>query len=313
MNHSTNNPNKSQENQECGLIQHYPHDKEHPFTMISNALIRDEKLSPNCRWMLIYLLSNKPGWKISPKQIHNHVNKHRYCGRNMVYKWINEACEFGYMKKEEYKVGNLIRYKWYVSEFAVFRDSVAREPETRDHKNNYKKEKLKKDRDTKVSLMSQVASDLSTHMILSIQKLNPDFKKPNEKVWIADMDKLIRIDKRDPEEVKQVIDWVREDDFWKTNVLSPLKLRKQYDMLVLKMQTEEPKKKNGALKSTNTTVALAFKKEIPWLEVTAYEIKNKNLKEALSLTLPTCAIIEALENWFNLYYDPEDGKVKSRY
>ena len=42
------------------------------------------------------------------------------------------------------------------------------------------------------------------------------------------MDKLLRIDKADPNEVKDIIDWVVDDNFWAKNVLCPASLRKQY-------------------------------------------------------------------------------------
>lgn len=38
-------------------------------------------------------------------------------------------------------------------------------------------------------------------------------------------DKLIRIDKYHPDEIKKAIQWARGDDFWSVNFLSPLKLR----------------------------------------------------------------------------------------
>lgn len=54
--------------------------------------------------------------------------------------------------------------------------------------------------------------------------------------WCHDIDLLLRIDGRDPVEVERVIRWCQADSFWKSNILSPSKLRKQYDQLALKMQ-----------------------------------------------------------------------------
>lgn len=48
-----------------------------------------------------------------------------------------------------------------------------------------------------------------------------------------DMDKLLRIDKRDAAEVRAVINWCQENSFWRSNILSAAKLRKQYDTLRL--------------------------------------------------------------------------------
>lgn len=65
----------------------------------------------------------------------------------------------------------------------------------------------------------------------------PDNVKKKQK-WAADIDKLLRIDKRDKHEVCKVINYVVTDEFWKSNVLSPEKLRKQYDTLFIRMQQQ---------------------------------------------------------------------------
>jgi hypothetical protein len=67
-------------------------------------------------------------------------------------------------------------------------------------------------------------------------------KKPNLQMWAEDVDLMIRVDKRDVKEIEQVIYWCQGDSFWQNNVLSPRKLRKQYDQLKLKMQAEKPQK-----------------------------------------------------------------------
>ena len=52
------------------------------------------------------------------------------------------------------------------------------------------------------------------------------------------IDKMIRIDKRDPLEIYQVIQWCQKDAFWNSNILSTMKLRQQYDKLVGRMRAE---------------------------------------------------------------------------
>lgn len=59
-------------------------------------------------------------------------------------------------------------------------------------------------------------------------------KKPKvTDAWITDMDRLIRLDERTPEQVENAIRWSQRDDFWKSNILSPKKLREKYDQLRL--------------------------------------------------------------------------------
>ena len=45
----------------------------------------------------------------------------------------------------------------------------------------------------------------------------------------ATFEKLIRLDKKDPNNIKAAIKNGREDDFWGRNFLSPVKLRKKND------------------------------------------------------------------------------------
>ena len=53
--------------------------------------------------------------------------------------------------------------------------------------------------------------------------------------WCQDIDKLLRLDNAKPDEVKQIIDWVVEDDFWSSNILSAKKLRKHYSRFYKKV------------------------------------------------------------------------------
>ena len=56
--------------------------------------------------------------------------------------------------------------------------------------------------------------------------------------WSRDADLLLRVDKRDPDEAEAVLRWCQADSFWKANILSMGKFRKQYDQLKLKMRGE---------------------------------------------------------------------------
>ena len=56
---------------------------------------------------------------------------------------------------------------------------------------------------------------------------------------------MIRVDKRDPDEIARVIDWCQADSFWQNNILSTEKLRIQYDQLLLKMNQTQVLKTNS--------------------------------------------------------------------
>lgn len=66
---------------------------------------------------------------------------------------------------------------------------------------------------------------------------NPKAKtSPTSKGWKDPIRLLLDRDGHEPEAVERVIRWCQADDFWRTNILSPSKLRKQFDQLTLKMQ-----------------------------------------------------------------------------
>ena len=88
---------------------------------------------------------------------------------------------------------------------------------------------------TKTFLSESAEVRLSELLLSLIITRNKHFKKPNIQVWAKDMDGILRLDKRPVEEIEKVVKWCQADTFWQNNILSPGKLRKQYDQLKMKM------------------------------------------------------------------------------
>lgn len=66
---------------------------------------------------------------------------------------------------------------------------------------------------------------------------NPKHKTISEKTlqdWALEVDLMVRRDHRSYEEIEKVLRWSQEDSFWRTNILSMGKFRKQFDQLFLK-------------------------------------------------------------------------------
>lgn len=51
--------------------------------------------------------------------------------------------------------------------------------------------------------------------------------------WVACIDRMMRLDRRTPEQIENAIRWAQADEFWRANILSPRKLREQYERLRL--------------------------------------------------------------------------------
>lgn len=72
----------------------------------------------------------------------------------------------------------------------------------------------------------------------------PDAKRPTvSKAWIADADRLFRLDGRNRAEVRAVVEWIYTNPagaFWIANCRTPGKLRKQFDAIAAQMRRSGP-------------------------------------------------------------------------
>lgn len=79
---------------------------------------------------------------------------------------------------------------------------------------------------------------LAKHFEKCIQMHSPSFpsKEAQRQRWAKDIDLMLRIDKLDPDDIAQTIQWCQQDSFWKSNILSGKKLREKYQQLRIKME-----------------------------------------------------------------------------
>jgi len=84
----------------------------------------------------------------------------------------------------------------------------------------------------------EIAKSLCCYLHKLIKKRKPNFRQIDLFGWATEMDKIIRIDQRTPGQIAEVIAWSQQHDFWKNNILSPSKLRKQLDTLELQMSND---------------------------------------------------------------------------
>lgn len=80
---------------------------------------------------------------------------------------------------------------------------------------------------------------ISKYIFAKIKEITPTFKEPNFQTWCKHVDAILRLDKRNNVELREVIDWVYADGFWKTVILSPGKLRDKYDQVNIKRLQEK--------------------------------------------------------------------------
>lgn len=84
-------------------------------------------------------------------------------------------------------------------------------------------------------------------LIQRMQENNPKAKVPNQlSKWHLEMERIIRLDQYSVQDIRDVIEWCQRDAFWKSNILSPGKLREKMPTMVLQMKNRKPPDKKSA-------------------------------------------------------------------
>lgn len=103
--------------------------------------------------------------------------------------------------------------------------------------------------ETSVTISSSlsVSTDIKTSefMFDLIRTLSPKHREPNIESWANDVRLMRERDGRTDEEIRSLFEWANSHYFWKTNILSPATLRKQWDKLVIQRDN------NGASHGTH--------------------------------------------------------------
>lgn len=107
------------------------------------------------------------------------------------------------------------------------------------------KEKKREDKIIKEKQYSSSDFEIGRQIFEMILTLNPTHKKPNLDAWASEVRKIREIDKRPAEEILELFRWANADNFWKTNILSPAKLREKWDILTVKRKERPGTKKSN--------------------------------------------------------------------
>jgi hypothetical protein len=102
---------------------------------------------------------------------------------------------------------------------------------------------------------SAEASGLYDFFLGTIRERQPDFKEPNKLKWIQEFERLLKIDKRSVEKVRELIIWASTHKWWKSACLSPSKLRSEYDSMFPQMESDLEGKKEKDLLRQNVEFA----------------------------------------------------------
>jgi hypothetical protein len=73
--------------------------------------------------------------------------------------------------------------------------------------------------------------ELALFMRGKIKSFLPESKEPNLESWANEFRLVREQDQRTHEDIKSLFSWANNNDFWRSNILTPEKLRKQWDTL----------------------------------------------------------------------------------
>lgn len=73
-----------------------------------------------------------------------------------------------------------------------------------------------------------------------IKILNPKHKPPNRNQWAKEIRLMREIDGRSRHDIAVLFKWANADQFWRGNILSPGKLRKNWDRLIIQKNLHVP-------------------------------------------------------------------------
>jgi hypothetical protein len=263
------------------------------YTIVPNALIRDKSISPQCRWLIIYLITNKPGWTIKSRQLWEHTKG--FIGRDGIRKILNEAIEVGYIRRDivfkSVNKGKLTGYAYCVSSTPKFKKCL-REPDHQGPENQGTKEllSLRNISSFKVSEKPDAAEaaqeeikpppkakkkkeDFSPQVHEVADKLleivvqdSPSYIPPkNMDSFLQEVHGMINIDKRSPEAIYAILRHTLPDPYYGPGLLNgnlSKKLRDKFVTLEKKMNAKPHKnynEKDKRLREKDGTVVDQYK------------------------------------------------------
>jgi len=120
--------------------------------------------------------------------------------------------------------------------------------------NNNKNARMQEDKKNSVSRHKYEICDMDNAKLLfnKMQENNPNTRTPNLDQWANDFRLLRERDQRENEEIQDLIIWSQNHDFWYTNILSPKKLRQQWDKLILQYKKSTQRNYNHYQPSQQT-------------------------------------------------------------
>ena len=226
-------------------------EKNRNYTTIHNEFLKRKDLSWKAKGIMTYLLSLPDDWVVNLDEIKRNATD----GESSFRSGWKELVSAGYVSRQPVRDEKTKKIDYWET---VIKESVSKEKshnvenhnvgfhQVGNHKVDNRELLSTKELSTnKQSTNSASRSKLKfeTHHLKLAEYLykemlrnNPKAKEPNFERWANDFRLMMEQDKRDGKEVQDLIAFSQRHSFWYKNILSPGKMRSQYDRLILEMK-----------------------------------------------------------------------------
>lgn len=219
------------------------------YVVISKVPLEDTRLSWRARGLLSYLLSKPDNWTVMIAHLVNEAPD----GRSSVMAALRELEANGYLWRTKRRVAgqfdgvdsevyeepqpDLTEVRFSDCGFSDCGFTDDGKSDANEYIHSMKKERL----NNESSAPAASVEVMHLCQLLSDRMVQNGCKKPTiTKAWTSEMDRLLRLDGRTYEEVEWMIEWCQSDNFWRANVLSPKKLRSNFDNMRLQSKRARP-------------------------------------------------------------------------
>lgn len=206
---------------ETGII--YKPEKFENFVIVPREVLRDKRLSTGAVGLFCFLISHDSKFRIN---IQYTVNAFKD-GKDAIYSRYKELIEFGYLEKKQVKdkSNKFLGYNYIIS--------LPGKKETATGKAVNGKAVNGKSATKYNNIIHNIKQykEVYTKCFESLVLLFPNEYRPKNDTdknnWLNVISELDRLDKVSPRQVYYITKKTLDDDFWKNNFTSPLKLRRK--------------------------------------------------------------------------------------
>jgi dGTP triphosphohydrolase len=207
---------------ETGII--YKPEKFESYIIVPRCILRDERLSTGAVGLFCFLISHDSKFRINVQYTVNAFKD----GKDAIYSRFKELIELGYLEKKQVKdkSNKFLGYNYIIT---LPEDNKTAKGKSGSGKAVYGKSATKYNNNIIHNIKQY--KEITVKCYESLVLLFPNEYRPkndNEKNnWLKVIDELERLDKITARQIYYITKKTLEDDFWKNNFTSPLKLRRK--------------------------------------------------------------------------------------